>query len=93
MSTRLVLNELDLDLSSLSAWLVVVIIVVVGLRSRSLHAARWSVDAVAVLVLAAWGIWVVWVGNVGHGVLFDAFLVGRDLKLNAPLVLEVLSYW
>ena len=52
MAARLVLNELDLDLSALSAALLIVIIVIVTChgRSSSLSAAR--VDAIAGQVIA-----------------------------------------
>ena len=40
VSTRLVLNELDFDLSSLATWLVVVVVIVVGGSGRS----AWTFD-------------------------------------------------
>ena len=66
MSTRLVLDELDLDLASLATWLVIVIIVVVGgAGTRALDASALE-GAIAILEVIGSG------GRVG-------LVIGSDL--------------
>jgi hypothetical protein len=58
VSTRLVLDELDLDLATLTTGLVVIVVVVVcGAGSLSLDAAVFGLDAIAITdrVIVTWG--------------------------------------
>ena len=67
VSTRLVLDELDLDLASLATWLVIVIIVVVcGAGTRALDASALE-GAIAILEIIGSG------GRVG-------LVIGSDLS-------------
>jgi len=68
VATRLVLDELDLDLAALTARLVVVIIVVLGAHATALGAASLSAVARLVQVIVAGGELVVSDSrHVGHG--------------------------
>lgn len=68
MATRLVLDELDLNLSSLAAGLVVVIVVVVGRGARTLDAAVLHAEgAIAVVVDVGRRVLVVLGDFAGHG--------------------------
>jgi hypothetical protein len=69
VSTRLVLDELDLNLPSLAAGLVIVVVVVVGSGARPLHAAVLHAHgAIAVVVQRRRRVLVV-LGNLrSHGV-------------------------
>ena len=70
MSARLVGDELDLDLSPLASWLIVVIIVVVGCRGTLAFDAARLANCIAVsdgmLVEGRRRALVVLVGDVGH---------------------------
>ncbi len=70
MSARLVSDELDLDLSPLASWLIVVIIVVVGCRRTLAFDAARLANCIAVsdgmLVEGRRRALVVLVGDVGH---------------------------
>ena len=68
MATRLVCDELDLDLSSLATGLVIIIVVVVGGRGTlTLDAAALNCTiAYSMVVETGWGTFVV-VGDIGHG--------------------------
>ena len=71
MATRLIRDELDLDLSPLATGLVIVIIVVVGGRGPLALDATTLTGCGAipdgVVVEGGGGGWVVMVGDVGHG--------------------------
>ena len=86
VSTRLVLDELDLDLPALAAGLVVVVVVVVGGRARALGAAiciGGIEGAVAVVVERRRRVLVVLGDFAGHGV--ARVVVGcRCLALGGP---------
>lgn len=72
MAARLVADELDLNLATLTAALLVIVIVVVGsARSGALDATRLSGDRVSIadrvrVVKLGWGGLVVLVSDVGH---------------------------
>lgn len=68
MATRLVLDELDLNLSSLAAGLVVVVVVIVGSGARTLDAAVLHAHgAIAVVVDGRRRVLVVLGNFAGHG--------------------------
>lgn len=71
VTTRLILDKLDLDLPSLATGLVVVIVVVVGRRWALAFGAAACVEgavAIASVVVSTWRGVVVVIGNlVGHG--------------------------
>jgi hypothetical protein len=79
VATRLVLDELDLDLPALTARLVVVIVVVVGRRARALGAAigiGGVEGAVAVVVQLRRRVLVVFGDLAGHGVARVSLVAG-----------------
>ena len=79
MATRLILDELDLNLPALAARLVVVIVVVVGSRARALGAAidiGGVEGAVAVVVELRRRVLVVFSDLAGHGVARVSLVAG-----------------
>ena len=69
MATRLISDELDLNLSALASWLIIIVVVVVcGSLTRSLDATRFNCVAIAdsVLIESRGRTLVVLVGDVGH---------------------------
>jgi hypothetical protein len=78
--TRLVLDELDLDLSSLAAGLVIVVVVVVGRSARALDATVLHAHgAIAVVVDRRRRVLVVLGDFAGHGVESRRRLVTRSV--------------
>jgi hypothetical protein len=69
VSTRLIADELDLNLASLAAALLVIVIVVVGTRTLALDAAGLGGDGISIavrLVQVGGRCLIVLVGDVGH---------------------------
>lgn len=65
---RLVLDELDLNLSSLATWLVVIVVVVVGRSGGGARALDSSVlNAIAIVVVGSRAVLLLGVGDVCHG--------------------------
>lgn len=69
MAARLILNELDVDLTTLSAGFVVVVVVVVGCGADARTLDATVVGAIGIVgVIGARRLWCVGVGDVCHDV-------------------------
>jgi len=89
MATRLVCDELDLDLSSLATGLVIIIVVVVGGRGTlTLDAAALNCTiAYSMVVETGWGTFVV-VGDIGHGgIIWGSGMTQMTLLRYVPMTL------
>lgn len=83
MSSRFILDELDLNLASLAPWLVFIVVIVVGRAgSLALDAAILSaLDSVAVangIVVAGRGMLVVLGEFGGHGIVLSRFVASSQ---------------
>lgn len=71
VATRLILNEFDLDLSSLATWLVIIVIIVIsrGTHARTFGAATFegTVAGSSQIILGRRRFVVSDIGDIGHG--------------------------